>query len=169
VATDNFHEESFKIGSGAVRMKSVTYRKAQVLRLSKGSGELLAWKYPAEVLQRPGGPGHGDPMATGAIGQREGDRPMQTESTATPATGVTWNSDLDHPGHRRNPPQRPGTSMAEDGTLSTRQDCGHPSAFIADTRLPYRIDTAIGTVQAAGGDTVTDRTRAQPGTLQLPR
>ena len=94
---------------------------------------------------------------------------MQTDSRATPATGVTWNSDLDHPGHRRDPPQRPRTSMAEDGTLPTRQDRGHPSAFIADIRLSYRIDTAIKTVQAACGDAVTDRTRAQPGTLQLPR
>jgi hypothetical protein len=69
VATDNLHEQGFQIGSRAVRTKSITYREAQVLRLSKGSGELLAWKYPAEVLQRPGGPGHGDPMAAGAIGQ----------------------------------------------------------------------------------------------------
>jgi hypothetical protein len=83
---------------------------------------------------------------------------MKTDSMATPATGVTWNSDLDHPGHRRNPPQRPRASMAEDGILSARQDCGHPSAFIVDTRLPHGIDTAMKTVQAPGGDTTTYRT-----------
>jgi hypothetical protein len=94
---------------------------------------------------------------------------MKTDSMATRATGVTWNSDLDHPGHRRNSPHRPRTSMAEDGILSARQDCGHPSASIADARLPYGIDTAMKTMQAPGGDTVTDRTRAQPGSLQLPR
>ena len=49
-----------------------------------------------------------------------------------------------------------------------RQDRRHPSAFIAEFGMSYRIDTAMNAVQAAGGDAVTDRTRASsPAALQL--
>jgi hypothetical protein len=74
---------------------------------------------------------------------------VEVKAVAALAPGVAGDRDVGEAGWGSDdPPQRAGTSMAEDGTVAAGEDGGHPLALLAQSRVAHCVDPAVDAVEA---------------------
>jgi hypothetical protein len=58
--------------------------------------------------------------------------------------------------------------VAEDGSVPTGEDSGHPPSALAQPCVPYGVDAVVHKVQSADAQAIVDRVGAQAEVHQLP-